>query len=105
MTYMQLRWDNWNEMCDFAGVGRLDKGQPEGCWLDELGLPTHTPRPDINRIGLVIPTKDGVLIARQTDFVVRHQDELLVYPQGVFEKIFKHLRRQKNTERGSHERA
>ena len=27
---MQLRWDNWSEMCDFAGVGKLEDGKPSG---------------------------------------------------------------------------
>lgn len=27
---LQLRWDNWSEMCDFAGVGSLQDGKPQG---------------------------------------------------------------------------
>lgn len=95
MRYLQLRCDNWSEMCDFAGVGKLEDGQPTGCWLDESGLPTHTPRPDINRIGLLIPTKDGLLVARETDYVTHGKHGFAVYHQGQFEKIFKPHRRKR----------
>ena len=36
---VQLRWDNWNEMCDFVGVGKLTVGKPQGCNIGEDGKP------------------------------------------------------------------
>jgi len=32
---IQLLWENWSEICDFVGVGKLTDNKPEGCYLDE----------------------------------------------------------------------
>lgn len=56
---MQLKWENWSEMCEFAGVGKLSDGKPEGKMLDG------------NMIGLSIPTLEGLAVAKENDFIIR----------------------------------
>jgi len=58
---VQLRWDNWEEMCDFAGVGKLEDGKPQGAHLNG----------DLNVIGLLIPTLEGVMKAEQDDYIIK----------------------------------
>jgi hypothetical protein len=65
---VQLLWSTWNEMCDHAGVGKLSDGKPEGCYIDEDGNATT----DANgKIGLQIPTLEGLMLAREGDWVIR----------------------------------
>jgi len=63
-TTLQLRWDTWSEMCDFAGVGCLVDGKPEGILLSG------------NRIGLNIPTNEGLLLVEEGQYVVKTTDGL-----------------------------
>ena len=67
---VQLRWDTWGEMCDHAGVGKLSNGKPEGCYIDADGKGTLTQGAS-DEIGLFIPTLEGLMTARQDDFVIR----------------------------------
>ncbi len=67
---VQLRWDNWGEMCEFAGVGKLEDGKPQGCFVgaDGKALPDGQ---GSEEMGLHIPTLKGLMLARQNDFVIR----------------------------------
>lgn len=65
---MQLRWDNWGAMCDFVGVGKLTDGKAEGCYISEDGYPTSE---TTGVIGLSIPTLEGVMVARQEDWIIK----------------------------------
>jgi hypothetical protein len=67
---MQLRWDNWNEMCDFAGVGKLSDGKPSGCYVgsDGQALPEGQTSEEI---GILIPTLEGLHLGRQNDWVIK----------------------------------
>lgn len=67
---VQLRWDTWNEMCDFVGVGPGDD-QPHGTWVDGAGKPIAERTSDAARIGLLIPTPEGVMLAIECDWVIR----------------------------------
>uniref|UniRef100_A0A6M3XJJ0 Uncharacterized protein n=1 Tax=viral metagenome TaxID=1070528 RepID=A0A6M3XJJ0_9ZZZZ len=74
---VQLRWDTWNEMCDFAGVGKLIDGKPEGETLPG------------NKIGLNIPTLEGVMQASEDDWIIRGvENELYPCKPGIFEKTY-----------------
>jgi hypothetical protein len=85
---VQLLWTNWNEMCDFADVGSLKDGKPEGTFIDENGNSTGREYPGDGdrpiegaRIGLAIPTLEGVMLGTEGDFIIRGvQGEL--YPIG-----------------------
>lgn len=72
---VQLKWETWNEMCEFAGVGKLSDNKPEGCFLDAANQPIPAPHggsgPDGGRIGLQIPTLEGLLTAQEDDWVIK----------------------------------
>ncbi len=67
---IQLRWDTWQEMCEFADVGHLSDGKPEGCYVTPDGCASQTAGPDY-RIGLHIPTLEGVMLAAENDWIIR----------------------------------
>jgi hypothetical protein len=89
---LQLRWDTWEAMCDHAGVGKLEDGKPMGCWLDENGNGTDEPRPDVNRIGMWIPTLEGLMLARQDDYVIKGvKGELYPCKPDIFEATYEEV--------------
>ncbi len=55
---LQLRWDTWNAICDFIGVGKLEDGKPEG-------------KQDGESIGLDIPTLEGIIHASENDWIIK----------------------------------
>lgn len=65
---VQLTWATWNEMCQHAGVGLLSAGKPEGCYVTPEGTATNEVTDEIS---MVIPTLEGVMLARQNDWVIR----------------------------------
>ncbi len=75
---VQLRWDNWNEMCDFAGVGKLEDGKPEGeMYKDGITMMLN------------IPTLEGIMTAMEGDFIVRGiQGELYPVKSDIFEQTY-----------------
>jgi hypothetical protein len=84
---VQLRWDTWSEMCDFADVGSLEDGKPQGCYIDRDGNATADSNADV--IGLQIPTKEGVMLGRQDDWIIRGvQGELYPCKPDIFEATY-----------------
>jgi hypothetical protein len=63
---IKLSWENWNDICDFMGVGLLEEGKPEGCYVDDDGHPTN----HSNRLGISIPTLEGVMIGVEGDWII-----------------------------------
>ncbi len=83
---VQLRWDTWNEICDFAGVGKLKDGNPEGCYIGEDGQPTID---TTEVIGLSIPTLEGVMVARQDDYIIKGvKGELYPCKPDIFDATY-----------------
>lgn len=85
---VQLTWPNWSEVCDFADVGRLKNGNPEGCYV----LPDGE---DVDgfaegaRLGLRIPTLEGLMLATEGDFIIRGVNgELYPCKPDIFEKTY-----------------
>lgn len=75
---VQLRWDNWGEMCDFANVGRLENSQPEGS-MDDDGVTMQ----------LMIPTLEGLMVAVEGDWIVKGiQGELYSVKPDIFEATY-----------------
>lgn len=68
---VELQWENWSEVCEVAGVGRLSEGRPEGCYLDEDGEPTEGP---MIFLGLLIPSTGGLVVARQGQMIVKFNE-------------------------------
>lgn len=76
---VQLRWDTWDEMCQFANVGKLTDGQPEG----------FNPNDDSGKIGLSIPTLEGLMIAQENDWIIKGVNgELYSCKPDIFEKTY-----------------
>lgn len=92
---LQLLWTNWNEMCEHAGVGNLSDGKPEGCWVDLEGkgflgqIPPNYLSPDEARIGLFIPTLEGLMLGVQDDWIIRGvKGELYPCKPDIFEATY-----------------
>ena len=88
---VQLLWTTWSEMCEHAGVGKLIDRKPEGCFIG----PDGTPLPEgqtSEEIGLVIPTLEGLMVARQNDWVIRGiKRELYPCKPDIFEMTYETL--------------
>jgi hypothetical protein len=66
---VQLLWTTWDEVCKLADVGKLADGHPEGCYVEH---DVRKVTEDSNgRIGLKIPSLDGLLLAVEGDWIVR----------------------------------
>ena len=95
---VQLRWDTWGEMCEHAGVGKLADGKPEGCFVDPAtgeACPKDDEHPEGRdipgdpEIGLWIPTLEGLMLARQSDWVIRGvKGELYPCKPDIFEATY-----------------
>jgi len=77
---VQLRWDTWDEMCDFAGVGNLTDNKPEGK-MDGLA------------IGLLIPTLEGLMVASENDWIIKGvKGELYPCKPDIFEATYEKVK-------------
>ena len=100
---LQLRWDTWDRMCTFAGVGRLDEGKPEGCYIAMDGsasdiaieVPPFGTEPSHGAsaiIGMKIPTLEGLMVARQGDWIIRGvKGELYPCKPDIFEATYERV--------------
>jgi hypothetical protein len=75
-------------MCEFAGVGFLKDGKPEGCFVKPDG--TVSPHMEFtDRIGLQIPTLEGVMLGVENDWIIRGvQGELYPCKPDIFEATY-----------------
>ena len=83
---VQLRRDTWSEMCDHAGVGKLEDGKPEGCYVkDGMGHKEMVS----GTIGLWIPTLEGLELATENDWVIKGvKGELYPCKPDMFEMTY-----------------
>jgi len=95
---MRLEWDTWQEIGAALGwePGGLKKGQPEGCYLNSEGQPTFDGKPSPTtakpRMGLIIPTAAGEVLAREGDFIIRDAKGMFyALPEPTFREVFVHL--------------
>ncbi|KHJ74661.1 hypothetical protein [Rhodococcus sp. Chr-9] len=63
---LQLRWDTWPQMCEFAPVGT---NGCRGVWVDSAGSWSDEKIGD--RLGLLIPTLEGDMLAVEDDYIIR----------------------------------
>ena len=88
---VQLLWSTWGEMCDFAGVGRLEDGQPQGCFVDENGQALPEGQTS-ERMGLYIPTLEGLVLGVEGDYIIRGTEgELYPCKPDAFEATYEPL--------------
>lgn len=84
---VQLRWDTWSEMCDFAGVGPDHEHQPHGVFVDDDGNITDDGA--TGHMGLLIPTLEGNMLAREGDWIIRGvAGELYPCRPDIFEATY-----------------
>jgi len=73
---VQLRWDTWSEICEHAGVGKLTERKPEGRMHGE-------------KMGLAIPTLEGLMIAEENDWIIKGvAGEIYPCKPGIFEATY-----------------
>lgn len=85
---VQLRWDTWSEMCAHANVGKLGEQRPQGCYVDENGAALPEGRTS-DRMGLLIPTLEGIMLGVQDDFIIKGvQGELYPCKPEIFEMTY-----------------
>lgn len=88
---VQLLWETWSEMCEFAGVGKLTDGKPEGCYLtkDDARIPTEDFPGGDAEIGLWIPTLEGLMVGKEGDWIIRGvAGELYPCKPEIFEATY-----------------
>ncbi len=84
---VQLRWDTWDDMCAHAGVGKLADGKPEGTYVDADGKATEDA--SLGKIGLLIPTLEGLMLGVQDDWIIRGiKGELYPCKPDIFEATY-----------------
>jgi len=77
---LQLKWINWDAMCEFVGVGELSNGKPEG-------------RQDGDKIGLDIPTLEGLMHADENDWIIKGvKGEFYPCKPDIFEATYEEVR-------------
>ena len=85
---LRLGWGTWSEMCEHAGVGRLAEGKPQGCCVDAEGKALPDGQAS-ERMGLLIPTLEGLMLAVEGDWVIRGvTGELCACKPDVFELTY-----------------
>lgn len=90
---VQLLWSTWGEMCEFAGVGNVEDGKPQGCYVDWEGRGTDDNPGDRDgeqvRIGLWIPTLEGLMLGTEGDWIIRGvQGELYPCKPDIFDATY-----------------
>ena len=85
---VQLRWDTWSEMCDHAGVGKLEDGKPSGCYVDKDGNGSDEFTVDA-KMGLWIPTLEGLMLGVEDDWIIKGvKGELYPCKPDIFEQTY-----------------
>jgi hypothetical protein len=79
---VQLTWPTWSDVCEF--VGAFPEGM-KGVYVDEDGKAREDFPGDVARIGLLIPTLEGTMLAIQDDWIIRGvQGELYPCKPDIF---------------------
>ena len=83
---VQLLPSTWDDMCSHAGVGRLTDGKPQITYIQPSGQPGDSFTAEF---GLVIPTLEGLMLARKGDWIIKGvKGELYSCKPDVFEATY-----------------
>lgn len=86
---VQLRWDTWGEMCEHVDVGDPASDRPTGCYVNSDGEGVTDYPGGEARIGLWIPTLEGLRLATEGDYVIRGvQGELYPCKPDIFDATY-----------------
>lgn len=85
---IQLDWRTWNEICDFVSKEAFGGG----VFLDDTTF-TELPEGQVsNTMGLRINTLEGVVLARQGDYIIKGVNgEFYPCKPDIFEKTYEHV--------------
>lgn len=84
----QLRWDNWAQVCELAGVGKLSDGKPEGVYIGPDGN-VRQGHEASDEIGIAIPTLEGVMLGRKNDWIIKGvKGEIYPCKPDIFEATY-----------------
>lgn len=67
---VQLRWDTWNEICHFIPIPEMAYGVLVHDRTNEY-INEHKSHADYNRIGMIIKTLEGDMLAIENDYIVK----------------------------------
>jgi hypothetical protein len=82
---IQLRWDTWNEVCDFVPREYFY----DGVYLDDETFEPLRAGQTSNTIGLKIKTPEGIMLARQGDYIIKGVNgEIYPCKPDIFEKTY-----------------
>jgi hypothetical protein len=90
---VQLKWENQQEIYEFTNVGHGDNS-PYFCYVTEDGKQTDKypgPRPGspLSRLGMVIPTLEGDMLADEGDWIIKGiKGELYPCKPDIFEDSY-----------------
>lgn len=80
---IQLRWDTWDEICDFVNVSSLDT----------TGAVGFNPDNNPDKIGLKIKTLEGVMEATENDWIIKGVNgEFYPCKPDIFEKTYEKVK-------------
>ena len=83
---IELRWDNWNEICNI--IGDKFKDGFEGCFIDKEGNASSEGL-SYSPIGLRIPTLGGIKLGKQGDYIIKEvSGEFYLCKPDIFEKTY-----------------
>lgn len=69
---VQLRWDTWNEMCEFLGPDFFEKRGGRGVYVHGWFIYNRTDSLESDsHLGLLIPTLEGNMIGVENDWIIR----------------------------------
>lgn len=85
---IKLCWENWNAICEFANVGYLKEGKPEGCYIGPDGKPREGHEAS-DKIGILIPTLEGLMVGTEGDWLIRGvKGELYPCKPDIFDATY-----------------
>ncbi len=86
---MQLRWDTWNDLCDFAPVGKgrcfgvYVNPDDSGDWSNEIRFGGD------DKIGMIISTLEGDMLANDGDYIIKGiHGEFYPCKPDIFEETY-----------------
>lgn len=67
---LELQWETWDDACDFVTLEGF-----RGCYIGEDGFPIDDYSGYTEKIGALLPIgQDITLVARQGDYIIRHEN-------------------------------